>query len=434
MITAYLHATVLDGTAQMRRIPNATVLVENGKICSVEENGAVLLNCKTVDLLGKTLLPGLINLHCHLPGNGKPQKIDGSTAGLIQEQLKSPIGRFIMKKMSAASAKTELLSGTTTIRTVGGLADFDAQIRDEITAGKRVGARIVAGNEAVSVPGGHMAGTLAYTSHSTDEIVSLVDKIAAGKPDLIKLMITGGTLDIEKIGDEERVLMPPEQVKAACDEAHRLGYRVAAHVQGAPGMRVAVENGVDTVEHGGDMDDALIVQFKEKGAALTSTITVVAAMACLPLELSGLSQLYRDSCRALLRETIAGFQKAVAVGIPVGLGLDNGSPLITHYCTWRELDFFTRYIGTPPAYALHAATQVNAELAGLGGMVGTIEPGKLADFLIAEGDPLQSFAVLAKPYMVVKEGKIYKKPRVRRYAKYDALLDRVKEFDAEFLS
>ncbi len=284
------------------------------------------------------------------------------------------------------------------------------------------------------MPGGHMAGTLAYTSHSTDEIVSLVDKIAAGKPDLIKLMITGGTLDIEKIGDEERVLMPPEQVKAACDEAHRLGYRVAAHVQGAPGMRVAVENGVDIVEHGGDMDDALIAQFKEKGAALTSTITVVAAMACLPLELSGLSQLYRDSCRALLRETIAGFQKAVAVGIPVGLGLDNGSPLITHYCTWRELDFFTRYIGTPPAYALHAATQVNAELAGLGGMVGTIEPGKLADFLIAEGDPLQSFAVLAKPYMVVKEGKIYKKPRVRRFAKYDALLDRVKEFDAEFLS
>lgn len=279
MITAYLHAAVLDGTAQMRRIPNATVLVENGKIRSVEENGAVPLNCKTVDLRGKTLLPGLINLHCHLPGNGKPQKIDGSTAGLIQEQLKSPIGRFIMKEMSAASAKTELLSGTTTIRTVGGLADFDAQIRDEIAAGKRVGTRIVAGNEAVSVPGGHMAGTFAYISHSTDEAVTLVDKIAAGKPDLIKLMITGGTLDIEKIGDEERVLMPPEQVKAACDEAHRLGYRVAAHVQGAPGMRVAVENGVDTVEHGGDMDDALIALFKEKGAALTSTITVVTFVA-----------------------------------------------------------------------------------------------------------------------------------------------------------
>lgn len=434
MMTAYRNAMVLDGTKQMRCIPNATVVEENGKIQSVEPNGAVPLNCKTIDLQGRTLLPGLINLHCHLPGDGKPQSIDGSTAGLIQKQLKNPMGRFIMKEMSAASAKTELLSGTTTIRTVGGLADFDAQIRDEIAAGKRIGARIVAGNEAISVPGGHMAGTLAYISHSTAEAVALVDKIAAGKPDLIKLMITGGTLDIEKIGDEERILMPAEQIKAACDEAHRLGYKVAAHVQGTPGMRAAVENGVDTVEHGGGMDDDLAALFKQKGAALTSTITVVAAMACLPLELSGLSQLYRDSCRALLREVISGYKKAVAAGIPIGLGMDNGSPLITQYSTWRELDFFTRYIGTPPEFALHAATQGSAEILGLGDVLGSIEPGKAADFLIVDGDPRRDFSVLAQPYMVVKGGKIYKKPRVHRYPKYDELLDRVKEFDAEFLA
>ena len=432
MTTAYLHADVLDGNAEMRHIPDATVLVKDGIICSVRAGGEVPKHCKIVDLKGKFLIPGLINLHCHLPGNGKPQTIDDSTAGLIAKQLKNPIGRMIMKEMSAASAKTELLSGTTTIRTVGGLADFDARIRDEIEKGQRTGARIVASNTAISVPGGHMAGTLAYISHSTEEAVELVDLISEGKPDLIKLMITGGTLDIEKIGDEELVLMPPEQIRAACDEAHRLGFPVAAHVQGTEGVRVAAENGVDTIEHGGDLDDELVTLLKQKGTALTSTITVVAAMACLPTELSGLSTLYRDSCRALLKEVIAGFRKAVDAGVAIGMGMDNGSPLITHYSTWRELDFFTRYIGTSPEFAIYTGTLGNAKILGLNDKIGTIEPGKYADFLIVNGDPRKNLEVLKNLYRVVKDGKIYK-PRFKRYKKYDDLLDKVKKYDEEFV-
>lgn len=431
MTTAYLHADVLDGTAQMRHIPDATVLVDDGMIRSVRTDGAVPKRCKTVDLKGKFLMPGLINLHCHLPGNGKPQKIDASTADIIQKQLKSPIGRAVMKGMCAASAKTELLSGTTTVRTVGGLADFDSRLRDEIASGRRIGARIISSDTAISVPDGHMAGTLAYISRSAEDAAALVDKIAEGKPDLIKLMITGGTLDIRKVGEEERVLMPPEQIRAACDEAHRLGFPVAAHVQGTEGMRIALENGVDSIEHGGDLNDELIALFKERGASITSTITVVAAMACLPLELSGLSELYRDSCRALLRELIAGYKKAVSAGIPIGIGIDNGSPLMTQYCTWRELDFFTRYIGTEPEFALHAATLGNAERIGWDDWIGSVEEGKFADFLIVNGDPLKDFSCLSDPYLVVKEGKIYK-PTFRRMSRYDRLLDFVKEYDAEF--
>lgn len=432
MTTAFINANVLDGTRQMAVIPNATILVEQGRILSVQEGGSPPKSAKIINLAGRYLMPGLINLHCHLAGSGKPQTIDASTAELIQSQLNTRPGRFLMKRMCGASARAELLSGTTTIRTVGGLGNIDAILRDEIAAGKRTGPRIVAANEAISVPKGHMAGTLAYISHNKEECVSLVHKITVGKPDLIKLMVTGGTLDIEKLGDEGKVLMPPEQIRAACEEAHRLGYPVAAHIQSSEGIRAALEGGVDTIEHGADLDSQLIALFQKKKASLVSTISTVAVMACLPKEASGLSDLYRDSCRLYLDAIISGFRKAVKADLPIGMGLDNGSPYITHYCMWRELDFFCRYIGVSPEFALHTATLKNAQILGLDQETGSIQAQKSADFLITDGNPLEDFSHMRHPYMVVKQGKMYKKPMFKQYPAYDAMLDSVSQYDQQY--
>lgn len=433
-LTAFTHASVLDGTRKMNRIPNATVTVRDGVIVSVEKDGAAPHGAYEIDLTGMYLLPGLINLHCHLAGDGRPQRIDGSTAGLIEKQLHNPVGRFVMKSMTAASAKTAFLAGITTIRTVGGLAAFDAEVRDEIAAGKRTGPRILAANEAISVPGGHMAGTLALVAHSAQEAKEMVGRIAEGKPDLIKLMVTGGTLDIEKPGDEGRVLMTDEEISVAAKEAHKLGYQVSAHIQSSDGIRAALRNGADTIEHGASLDDGLVALFKERGAALISTITPVAIMACLPTEVSGLPELYCESCELYMREVISGFQRAVKEDIPIGLGLDDGSPYVTHYCMWRELDFFTRYIGVPPEYALWCATGCNAAIAGLGDVTGTIAVGRSADFLVAEGNPLKDFSCLAKPKMVVKDGRVYNNPKCKRYPKIDRLVDSVKHYDARFVA
>ena len=433
-LTTFTHAIILDGTKAMNLIPDAAVTVQNGTIISIEKGGVAPRGAREIDLRGKYLIPGLINLHCHLAGDGKPQKIDGSTAKLIEQQLRNPIGRFVMKRMTAISAKTALLAGITTIRTVGGLSSFDAEVRDEIAAGKRIGPRILAANEAISVPGGHMAGTLALIAHSPLEAKRMVGQISEEKPDLIKLMITGGTLDIERPGDEGKVLMTDEEISVAVKEAHRLGYPVSAHVQSTDGIRAALLNGVDTIEHGASLDDAIVALFKEKGAALISTITPVAIMACLPTKSSGLPELYQKSCELYMKEVITGFRRAVREDIPIGLGLDDGSPYVTHYGMWRELDFFARYIGVSPEYALWCATGRNAEIAGIAHITGTVEIGKSADFLVADENPLKDFSCLSKPYMVVKGDQQYRKPKCRRFSEIDRLVDKVKEYDARFVA
>jgi len=118
-----------------------------------------------------------------------------------------------------------------------------------------------------------MAGSLAYEAHSAEEAKDLVTKIASGKPDLIKLMITGGVLDATVKGEPGALKMPPEYVKAACDEAHRLGYKVAAHVESPEGVRVALENGVDFIEHGAEMSDEHLKLYKEHSAAQICTLS-----------------------------------------------------------------------------------------------------------------------------------------------------------------
>ena len=430
----FIHASLLDGRKGMKVQKNMSVLVRDGRILSIKENGKAIDGVKTVDLKDRYLMPGLINLHCHLAGNGKPQTIDGKTAELMQKQLSSPVGRFIMKTMCAKSAKDELLSGTTTIRTVGGLGSIDTALRDEIASGKRKGARIYAANTAISVPKGHMAGTLAYIAKSPAEVKKYAEQIAREKTDLMKLMVTGGTLDIEKVGDEGKVLMTPEEIRAATEVADQYRIPTAAHVQSGEGAKTALKCGVNTIEHGGSFDDETIQYFISQNAALIGTFTTVASMACLPREISGLSKLYQDSCRSYLRDIILGFQKAISAGVKIGMGLDNGSPFITQTCMWRELYFFCRYLQMEPAEALHIATLGNAEILHMEKEIGSIEKGKRADFLVTDENPLQDFRTMGKPYMVVKDGKIFHRPMKYKSDKYGKILDQVVRYDAEYLS
>ena len=171
------------------------ILTENGVITDIVPDDKIPADFEKVDLGGKCILPGLINLHVHLAGSGKPKKKQSDPVKLVKLITSNSFMRSLGRKLVAGYAKTQLLSGVTTIRTVGGISDFDTFVRDEINSGKLIGPRILASNMAVSVHGGHMAGSLAYEASTPKEAADYVDIIAKEKPDIIKLMITGGVLD-----------------------------------------------------------------------------------------------------------------------------------------------------------------------------------------------------------------------------------------------
>ena len=179
----------------MQPVRNKYIVIDGNKITAITDSIDGLEGYEEIDLGGKYVLPGLINMHVHLPASGKPSNKKSDPEKLVHFLLSNPLTTAIAYNICYKAAKTELMSGVTTIRTVGGISNFDTRIRDEIMQGKKIGPRIVASNEAVSVPGGHMAGSVAKACRTVDEAVNFVEEIEADHPDLIKLMITGGVLD-----------------------------------------------------------------------------------------------------------------------------------------------------------------------------------------------------------------------------------------------
>lgn len=161
---AFVNGKILDGTKDMKVQEGQIVLTENDKIVDIVPENTDISGYQKVDLKGSYLMPGLINMHVHLAGNGKPQKKQRDNEKLVSSIMSSGITRAVAYSMVCGFAKDELFSGVTTIRTVGGLGNFDTRLRDEIAEGKKTGPRILAANQGISVPGGHMAGSVAIAA------------------------------------------------------------------------------------------------------------------------------------------------------------------------------------------------------------------------------------------------------------------------------
>ena len=424
MKTAFTNCTVLDGTEDMSPIENAVIIVEEGKIQSVNTNNHLPSDVLVIDLGGRFLMPGLINMHVHLPSSGK-SKTSNNNPDTIQKAMKRPIIRKVLKRMCHKYAETELQSGVTTIRTVGGLGNIDSIIRDEINSGEKIGPRMLVSNMAISVPGGHMVDVLAYSAKSKEDAVRYVNIIAADHPDLIKLMITGGVLDATVKGEPGVLRMPADYVKAACDEAHKLGYKVAAHVESPEGVQAALAGGVDTIEHGAALNEETVSLFKERNAALVCTISPTMPMVFIDSDQSETSEFVRYNGKVVFEGIISAAKTALENNIPVGLGNDSGCPYVTHYDMWREVAYFHKFLGVSKKFALHTATLKNAEILGIEKETGSIQSGKCADFLITERNPLENLSALRKPYMVVTRGSIIKQPRVKKLKNIEGELDKL---------
>ena len=421
---AYRNAHLLDGTRDMLPRDGLAVLTDGETIAGIVPEEAVPEGFELVDLGGKYLMPGLINLHVHLAGNGKPQKKQRDNEKLVRRLMGTGISRAVAYHVVADFARLEVMSGVTTIRTVGGLGDFDTRLRDEIAAGARPGPRILAANEGISVPGGHMAGSVAVAAADIPEALAQVDRAKEQGVDLIKLMITGGVMDAKAKGVPGELKMPPEMVKAVCDRAHSLGYPVAAHVESTEGVRVALENGVDSIEHGAKLDERLIRLFRDRGACLCTTLSPALPYALFNRSVTHATEVEQFNGNVVFEGIIACAKAALENDIPVVLGNDVGCPWITQYDFWRELCYFRKYVGVSNAFALHTATGRAAEVMGLGSVTGTVEVGKSADLIVTRGNPLADLRALRSVDMVVARGRRYDAPRVKYNARVMAELDK----------
>ncbi len=421
---ALTNCVILDGSEHMEPQTGKAVCIDGEKIAEITDAQHIPAGYETVDLGGRYVLPGLINMHVHLPASGKPKKKASDPKKLVKLITSCGLMNKIGVNLCEGYAETELLSGVTTIRTVGGVADYDTRIRDLAAAGKILAPRVLASNMAVSVPGGHMAGSLAYEAHTAAEAAAFVEKIAGDKPDLIKLMITGGVLDAEVVGEPGVLRMPPALVRAACDKAHSLGMLVAAHVESPEGVIVALQNGVDSIEHGAQPTQEMLDLFKERSAFQISTISPALPYALFDRSISHATYEQQENGKIVFDGIIALAKANLASGVPVGLGTDVGCPYITHYDMWRELNHFVKYCGVTPAFALYSATKLNARLAGIGDVTGGVEVGKQADLIVCTDDPLKSPSALRTLDMVVKGGYRIDKPQVKKMPEVERELDK----------
>lgn len=422
---AIINGKILNGKKDMSAEEGLCVLVDGEKISKILPlREANTEGYKIIDLNGKYLMPGLINMHVHLAGNGKPQKKQRDNEKLVKTIMSTALTRSIAYKMVSGFAKTELMSGVTTIRTVGGLADFDTKLRDDILKGKKAGPRIIAANQGISVPGGHMAGSVAIATRSVDEALEILEKGKSEGIDIVKLMITGGVLDAKEKGVPGELKMPPETVKAICEKAHAEGYKVAAHVESTEGVKVALENGADSIEHGAKPTGEIIELFKKRHAFLCTTISPALPYALFDRSVSNASDIEKYNGKIVFEGITECAKAAIENDIPVVLGNDVGCPWITQYDFWRELYYFHKYVGVTNAFALYSATSLGAEMAGIGSETGTIEEGKFADMIVTAKNPLDDLRALRRIETVIARGKVYDKPKVKINKRVERELDK----------
>lgn len=437
MITpfALVHADLVSGDAAGTVHHDWTITTDaQGRIERVGPSDEVDLpdGVLVVDARGKYVLPGLINAHAHLFSDGKPlPKIytRPRTTQYVAWFMRSPVGQALLRKRAKENVTTQLHTGVTTMRTVGDVMYEVVTTRDAIERGEFVGPRIIPSGPLMAITDGHGAPQIALIGDDPEAARANARQNLRHGAEAIKISATGGVTDALEVGYAGKPEMPEASMRAVCEEAHEAGVLVAAHAQSRAGVLAALKAGVDTIEHGSSMDEELIGLYLDNPASLRGRSAMIPTLqACLPLvkldpAVTGASAIIRANAELVLEEILSGIRSALEHGILLGVGTDSAVSYVTHSNFWRELDFLTRYAEMDPARALHAATAVNAEILGLGQTTGTIEPGKDADLVVTDANPLDSFRNLSQPWMVVVRGQRIHRPEVTRHAEIDAQLD-----------
>ena len=385
----------------------STVIVENGRISRIENGFTAPEGAIVVDERSRTVMPGMTDVHVHLTGtSGEPWYQDFTKKQSVP--YKTTVGLTHALEMAQG--------GFTTVRDLGGNTSAVIAVRDAVAEGRFPGPRIKVAGAPLSIIGGHADPTtglppeLAAAMDEADldpsvctgaqECQKVVRQLAAAGVDWIKIMATGGVLDPGTRGLEQH--FTDEEMKAICDMAHFNGLKVAAHAHGAKGIDAAVRAGVDSIEHGTFIDDEGVKDMKARGTYYVATLMAFSGVA------NALGKgIMTPASEIKTRQTLSvwgkGLNLAYRNGVHIALGTD--SAVAPHTQANHELELMVTKGGMSPRDALIAATKGGADLMNLSADTGTLDPGKSADLIAVEGDPLVDPTAVQRVDYVMVEGK-----------------------------
>jgi imidazolonepropionase-like amidohydrolase len=397
---------LITDAAKPARGPS-TVIVENGRIARVEDGATAPAGATVVDMRSKTVMPGMTDVHVHLT----------FSAG-------QPWYQSFTQKYSSAYAVTEGLThalemaraGFTTVRDLGGDTSASIAVRDAVAEGRFPGPRIKVSGNALSIIGGHgdyatgLPPELAEAVNEAHlspavctgaaECQKAVRQLAAAGVDVIKFHATGGVLDPGYMGLEQH--FTDEEMKAIVGMAHAMHLKAAAHAHGAGGILAATNAGVDSIEHGTFLDEAGAKAMKAKGTYYSATLLAFSGVERL-LGTGKLSPASEMKTRQTLSIWGKGLNLAYRTGVKIALGTD--SAVAPHGEANREVGLMVSKGGMSPRDALIAATKGGPDLMNLANETGTLDPGKSADLIAVDGDPLADPAAVTRVAYVMAEGR-----------------------------
>lgn len=403
---------LLDRPGQPARGPS-TVVVRDGLIVEVRDgfvDASAWPGARVIDQRDRFVLPGLIDSHVHLVSDL------GGQAGFlsaITENLPTHAYR------AAENAEKTLMAGFTTVRNLGDDGGVTLALRDATAEHRLAGPRIVDAGNSISTTSGHMDGRLGFNDDFREAVPH--DNVCNGPEscreavrlqvgrgaDVIKIATTGGVNS--RIGAGLGAQMFEDEARALIETAHLYGLKVAVHAHGADGINLALRLGADSIEHGTIFDDETLRLFRQSGAYYVPTLsTVNGYIERLAADPNAYPPEVLPKIRWRISITGESLRRAVPAGVRIAFGTDAG--VSKH---GRNADEFALMVqhGMTPMQALEAATVNAADLLGLADEIGSLEPGKRADIVAVDGDPLQDVTVLTDMDFVMRDGRVYRDDR-----------------------
>ena len=386
-VRAIRCGTLFDGTGGVL-LRDALVVVTDGRITSVgpAASGGVAPSAETVDLRDRFVMPGLIDCHSHaslVPGEGDQ----------LGQLRRGPVPQALA---ATRNLRRDLAAGTTTMRIMGEEHFVDVDVRDAIEAGVIPGPRLLVAGRGLAADNGHGRALTSYDG--VDDVRRGARENLRRGANHVKIFVTGGVSSPGPMPTGSAYTR--EEIRAAVEEADRVGTYAAAHAHGGPGLQLAVREGVRTIEHGALATDEDIALLIERRVWLICTFAIF-------MHPSGIEQgdghrpAIMDKVRSARRVVAENFPRHLASGVRFACGTDSMHGLMPF-----ELQTLVRF-GVSPADALLAGTRWGAEACRIDNEVGTIEPGKRADLIALEGDPLKDMTALERVSLVMNNGVVY---------------------------